>query len=173
MVLPFEVKTSQLSGVGMILQFDSVGTCNGVNTSCVCVSVLWAPDKDDDVDVNANTPYLVQMNDETLGIDGGVIIKKTTEAVVYDKSYAAEQNHRRTVGSYEVRLISKSGLAVTANWDESGAMPEKNAMVPRLVNLSSSALVHGSFLSVRICMNRRRHCSLVKPNRWLRMTLHT
>ena len=91
MMLPFEVKTSQLSGVGMILQFDSVGTCNGVNTSSVCVSVLWAPDKDEDVDVNANTPYLVQMNDKTLGIDGGVIIKKTVEAVVYDKSYAAEQ----------------------------------------------------------------------------------
>ena len=144
MMLPFEVKTSQLSGVGMILQFDSVGTCNGENTSSVCVSVLWAPDKDDDVDVNANTPYLVQMNDETLGIDGGVIIKKTTEAVVYDKSYAAEQkpqeNRWQLRGSFNFKEWSCGDGELGRVWGYAGEK-RNGAKIGQFVKFGSGAWI--------------------------------
>ena len=92
LMLPFDVSTGNLTGVQMVLEFDSVAVCrdqsgnpltNGVG---VCVSALWdANQAQTSAILKANTPYMVMMNNATLGITGGVTLQETNPVVVKDK----------------------------------------------------------------------------------------
>ncbi len=106
MVLPFSVKMDKVSGVDAVLYYNGIGTDKDGNDA-VRMKVLWAtsewakandiPNADGkcckvygDSTLNANTPYLVQMNSETFQVEGGVTIVPTTEAVTKYKEWEWE-----------------------------------------------------------------------------------
>ena len=100
MVLPFSVRTKNVSGIDAVLYYNGIGTDKDGNDA-VRMKVLWAADgviKDDkgnsvsykDTVMKANTPYLVQMNSETFQVKGGVTIVPTTEAVTKYKEWEWE-----------------------------------------------------------------------------------
>ena len=88
-VLPFDVNTEKVSGVKVVLRYNGIK-----NGSTISMKVVWAADnviKDannnyvhyEHTTLNANTPYMVLMDDERDGIfevDGGVTLKQTTPA---------------------------------------------------------------------------------------------
>ena len=88
-VLPFDVNTEKVSGVKAVLRYNGIK-----NSSTISMKVVWAADgviqdaKGNDVHygdstLNANTPYMVLMDDERDGkfeVDGGVTLKQTTPA---------------------------------------------------------------------------------------------
>ena len=97
MVLPFDVKTSNVSGLDAVLFYNGIGTDKDGNDA-VRMKVLWATKEWSkannildaegkcckeygDEDLSANTPYLVKMKDPEFKVTGGVTLKKTTEAV--------------------------------------------------------------------------------------------
>ena len=97
MVLPFDVNTSNVSGLDAVLFYNGIGTDKDGNDA-VRMKVLWATKEWSkannildaegkcckeygDEDLSANTPYLVKMKDPEFKVTGGVTLKKTTEAV--------------------------------------------------------------------------------------------
>ena len=88
-VLPFDVNTEKVSGVKVVLRYNGIK-----NGSTISMKVVWAADnviKDannnyvhyEHTTLNANTPYMVLMDDERDGrfvVDGGVTLKQTTAA---------------------------------------------------------------------------------------------
>ena len=100
-MLPFDVNTANIEGPDAVLRYNGIKTVN--NVSSIRMKVVWATDKwvvangikdanDNykqypDVNLNANTPYLVQMGDATsedgktvaLKVNGTVTIKKTAD----------------------------------------------------------------------------------------------
>ncbi len=97
MVLPFDVNTSNVSGLDAVLFYNGIGTDKDGNDA-VRMKVLWATKEWSkannildaegkcckeygDEDLSANTPYLVKMKEPEFKVTGGVTLKKTTEAV--------------------------------------------------------------------------------------------
>ena len=89
MVLPFSVSTEKVEGLKAALRYNGIKTVNGV--SSIRMKVVWAAEcviKDDkgncvsykDTVLNANTPYMVQMGQGKLVVNGGVTLKKTAPA---------------------------------------------------------------------------------------------
>ena len=91
-VLPFDVNTANVEGLDVVLGYNGIKTVNG--KSSIRMKVLWATDEwvktnnimDDDgdykrypdVNLTANTPYLVQMGDATtFYVKGAVTLKAT------------------------------------------------------------------------------------------------
>lgn len=92
LMLPFDVSSGNLTGVQMVLEFDSVAVCRDqsgnplTNGAGVCVSALWDADQaQTSATLKANTPYMVMMNNATLGITGEITLQKTDPIVVKDK----------------------------------------------------------------------------------------
>ena len=81
--LPFEVNTSQLDGVQSIVEFAQVGNNKETGMMQVEVYLVWKKG-DAHVDLSANKPYMIQMEDAQLKIDGPVIFKPTSNPIVTD-----------------------------------------------------------------------------------------
>ena len=95
-VLPFDVNTENVEGLDAVLRYNGIKTVNGV--SSIRMKVVWATDdwavtnevvnadggykRYSDVNLTANTPYLVQMGQENLKVNGGVTLKATAPANV-------------------------------------------------------------------------------------------
>ena len=73
LLLPFRINTKKLSGVKAVFAFDSIADCSEIKDGKedVCVSVLWADTSHNYSNMEANTPYMIQMNDPTLGFNLG------------------------------------------------------------------------------------------------------
>ncbi|MBR6453313.1 MAG: hypothetical protein IKS97_01845, partial [Fibrobacter sp.] len=96
MVLPFSVKTENVSGLNAVLYYNGIGKDANKNDA-IRMKVLWAADgviNDDkgipvhykDTVMKANTPYLVLMGSETFAVEGPVTIVPTADAVTkYDE----------------------------------------------------------------------------------------
>ncbi|MBP5768029.1 MAG: InlB B-repeat-containing protein [Fibrobacter sp.] len=95
-VLPFDVNTENVEGFDAVLRYNGIKTVNG--ESSVRMKVVWATsdwvekndlrDKNnnliryDHADLTANTPYLIQVEQENLKVNGGVTLKTTAPADV-------------------------------------------------------------------------------------------
>ena len=95
-VLPFNVNTANVSGLDAVLRYNGIGKDEN-NNDAIKMKVVWATSdwvKDNQIkdalgnlmtysatDLNANTPYLIRMGDETFKVNGGVTIVPTAEAV--------------------------------------------------------------------------------------------
>ena len=94
MVLPFSVNTENVEGLDAVLRYNGIKTVDG--KSSIRMKVVWATDDwvsankimdsqgksvhYDHTDLNANTPYLVQMKQEKLIVNGGVTLMQTAPA---------------------------------------------------------------------------------------------
>lgn len=76
LMLPFEVSTSELTGVSGIYTFNGV-TDDGNGNLTVNVGPVWEPTYSEHATLKAYKPYLVKMNAATLVINGGVTLKVT------------------------------------------------------------------------------------------------
>jgi len=90
------VNTANVEGLDAVLRYNGIKTVNGV--SSIRMKVVWATDKWVEknqiknehgepaqykaADLTANTPYLVQMGQENLKVNGGVMLKATAPANV-------------------------------------------------------------------------------------------
>ena len=95
-VLPFTVNTEKVSGLDAVLRYNGIGKDQN-NNDAIKMKVVWATKKwveDNDirndknelvqyapVNMEANTPYLIRMGDDTFKVKGGVTIVPTDEAV--------------------------------------------------------------------------------------------
>ena len=81
-VLPFDVNTSNVSGLKKVAAFSEIRT----NDDGRLVAVMSLVRKDSvgvpDTTLKANTPYMVLMNDGKFAVDGGVTLVPTVEPVV-------------------------------------------------------------------------------------------
>ena len=81
-VLPFDVNTSNVSGLQKVAAFSEI-TTNDAGRLVAVMSLVW---KDSvgvpDTTLKANTPYMVLMNDGKFAVDGGVTLVPTVEPVV-------------------------------------------------------------------------------------------
>ena len=81
-VLPFDVNTSNVSGLEKVAAFSEIKT-NDDGRLVAVMSLVW---KDSvgvpDTTLKANTPYMVLMNDGKFAVDGGVTLVPTVEPVV-------------------------------------------------------------------------------------------
>ena len=81
-VLPFDVSTSNVSGLKKVAAFSEIKT-NDAGRLVAVMSLVW---KDSvgvpDTTLKANTPYMVLMNDGKFAVDGGVTLVPTVEPVV-------------------------------------------------------------------------------------------
>ena len=81
-VLPFDVSTSNVSGLQKVAAFSEI-TTNDAGRLVAVMSLVW---KDSvgvpDTTLKANTPYMVLMNDGNFAVDGGVTLVPTVEPVV-------------------------------------------------------------------------------------------
>ena len=81
-VLPFDVSTSNVSGLEKVAAFSEIRT-NDAGRLVAVMSLVW---KDSvgvpDTTLKANTPYMVLMNGTSLAVDGGVTLVPTVEPVV-------------------------------------------------------------------------------------------
>ena len=96
LVLPFNVNTEKVSGLDAVLRYNGIGKDQN-NNDAIKMKVVWATKKwveDNDirndknelvqyapVNMEANTPYLIRMGDDTFKVKGGVTIVPTDEAV--------------------------------------------------------------------------------------------
>ena len=81
-VLPFDVNTSNVSGLKKVAAFSEIRT-NDAGSLVAVMSLVW---KDSvgvpDTTLKANTPYMVLMNGTNFAVDGGVTLVPTVEPVV-------------------------------------------------------------------------------------------
>ena len=81
-VLPFDVNTSNVSGLKKVAAFSEIRT-NEAGRLVAVMSLVW---KDSvgvpDTTLKANTPYMVLMNGTNFAVDGGVTLVPTVEPVV-------------------------------------------------------------------------------------------
>jgi len=81
-VLPFDVNTSNVSGLEKVAAFSEIKT-NDAGRLVAVMSLVW---KDSvgvpDTTLKANTPYMVLMNDGKFAVEGGVTLVPTVEPVV-------------------------------------------------------------------------------------------
>lgn len=79
-MFPFDVNTKNVEGLDMVLRFNGIGTDENGQKS-VKMKIAWKPTKPY-INLNANTPYMVLMNDEMFKVNGNVTIRETQDAVV-------------------------------------------------------------------------------------------
>ena len=95
-VLPFNVNTKNVSGLDAVLRYNGIGKDKN-GKDAIKMKVVWATDKwvkDNQIkdkegllihytsaNIEANTPYLIQMGDASFKVKGGVTIVPTAEAV--------------------------------------------------------------------------------------------
>ena len=79
-VFPFDVYTYQLGGVQKVLRCDGFEKQNNGRWA-VTVKKVWKDESTTDVKLDANTPYLILMKNETLIVSEGVTLRKTVEPV--------------------------------------------------------------------------------------------
>ena len=77
--LPFNVNTSALTGIDSVLGFDGI-VLDENKKKAVGMWVVWEKDRTH-VELKANTPYMVKMKSQTLGISGGATLQPTRSAV--------------------------------------------------------------------------------------------
>ena len=80
--LPFEVNTSQLSGVSSIFEFSQVGKNKETGVLQVEVTPVWKKEGSEHAKLSANKPYLIQVEEGQLTISGAVTFKKAEEPIV-------------------------------------------------------------------------------------------
>ena len=77
-VLPFDVYTDKLTGIDSVLSFGGIVPHEG--KKAVGMNVVWERNSGR-VKLQANTPYMLKMNESTLGISGPVTLVPTEAAV--------------------------------------------------------------------------------------------
>lgn len=77
-VLPFDVYTDKLTGIDSVLSFEGIVSYEG--KKAVGMNVVWERNFGR-VKLQANTPYMLKMNESTLGIEGPVTLVPTEAAV--------------------------------------------------------------------------------------------
>ena len=88
MMLPFDVNTANIEGPDAVLCYNGIKTVN--NVSSIRMKVVWATNEwalangitgksYAHTNLDANTPYLVQMNKDSLKVKGPVTLRKTTD----------------------------------------------------------------------------------------------
>ena len=129
-MLPFDVNASSLTGVRSVIEFTGITKVNGNNA--VGMGYVWCnetlgeeelkkghPDCNTvSAELNAYTPYMIEMESATLGIDGGVTLVKWSE---YD------ENHKRVgddpVGKWVFRgTLQKKKWSKEANVIKDGRL---------------------------------------------------
>ncbi|SHK49455.1 CUB domain-containing protein [Fibrobacter sp. UWT2] len=80
-LFPFDVKADSLDGVVKVLRFNGFKQKED-ESWVVRMKRVWTKDSiGRDIDVNANTPYLVVMDDPKMVVRGGVTLRKTVEPI--------------------------------------------------------------------------------------------
>ena len=79
-VFPFDVSASNLEGVAKVLRFNGFKQLEDKSWA-VRMKRVWTPDTTREINLNANYPYLVVMNEEKLIVHEGVTLKKTVEPI--------------------------------------------------------------------------------------------
>ncbi|OWV11274.1 hypothetical protein [Fibrobacter sp. UWB5] len=80
-VFPADFKADSLTGAQKVLRFNGFKQKED-ESWVVRMKRVWTTDSiGRDIDISANSPYLVVMDDATLGIRGGVTLKKTVEPI--------------------------------------------------------------------------------------------
>lgn len=79
LMLPFNVNTANLTGIDSVLSFAGI-VLDTNKKKAVSMEVVWAKSKAN-VDLKANTPYMVKMNSKNLGISGSVTLLPTQNLV--------------------------------------------------------------------------------------------
>lgn len=77
-VLPFDVYTDKLTGIDSVLSFGGIVPYEG--KKAVGMNVVWERNFGR-VKLQANTPYMLKMNESTLGVSGPVTLVPTEAAV--------------------------------------------------------------------------------------------
>jgi hypothetical protein len=81
-VLPFDVNTSNVSGLKKVAAFSEIRT-NDAGRLVAVMSLVWNDSVGvPDTTLKANTPYMVLMNGTHFAVDGGVTLVPTVEPVV-------------------------------------------------------------------------------------------
>lgn len=81
-VLPFDVNTSNVSGLKKVAAFSEIRT-NDDGRLVAVMSLVWNDSVGvPDTTLKANTPYMVLMNGTNFAVDGGVTLVPTVEPVV-------------------------------------------------------------------------------------------
>ena len=81
LMLPFDVNTANVRGVEMVLKFNGIKQKEDKSLAVSMKKVWHKGVSKKDADINAYTPYMVLMNENSLRIYGGVTFKKTVEPV--------------------------------------------------------------------------------------------
>lgn len=84
-MLPFDVYTNNTWGMQTVLAFNDVidSIVDGVKKKFVVMQALWDADtSSQNIELKANTPYLVKMWDSQLSINGSVTLRKTENTVL-------------------------------------------------------------------------------------------
>ena len=80
-VFPFDVKADSLDGVAKVLRFNGFKQKED-ESWIVRMKRVWTKDSiGRNIDVDANTPYLVVMDEENMGVRGGVTLRRTVEPI--------------------------------------------------------------------------------------------
>ena len=81
-VFPAEFKADSLTGVQKVLRFNGFIQKDDGSWAVFMKRVWTKKDSiDQNIDISANTPYLVVMDDKNLAIRGGVTLRKTVEPI--------------------------------------------------------------------------------------------
>lgn len=100
-MLPFNVNTANVEGLETALRFNGISEdANGQKV--VKMKIVWNASKKH-TNLNANTPYLALMNDESFKVNGPVQIVPTTEAVV-------EKNNWEFRGTWQFKSWDENDL---------------------------------------------------------------
>ncbi len=84
-MLPFDVYTNNTWGMQTVLAFNDVidSIVDGVKKKFVVMQALWDADtSSQNIELKANTPYLVKMRSSQLSIYGSVTLRKTENTVL-------------------------------------------------------------------------------------------
>ena len=85
LMLPFDVYTNNTWGMKTVLAFNDVidSIVDGVKKKFVVMQALWDADTStQNIELKANTPYLVKMRSSQLSINGSVTLRKTENTVL-------------------------------------------------------------------------------------------
>ena len=85
LMLPFDVYTNNTWGMQTVLAFNDVidSIVDGVKKKFVVMQALWDADtSSQNIELKANTPYLVKMRSSQLSIYGSVTLRKTENTVL-------------------------------------------------------------------------------------------
>ena len=115
-VLPFEVKTSDLCGVDSVLSFYGIVLDENNKWACA-MQVVWEKSREE-VTLSAYTPYIVRTESSSIDITGGVTFERTRDAFTEK-------------GDWEIR-----GAAAYTVWDAT----HNNADIGRVYGFAATAV---------------------------------